>query len=429
MNERLQQLAALKGIAPSFRDIWGEEHRASDATLVALLAAMGVLDAHRSDEAAIDVAVREHEAQSARACRCRRRWSSSTTSPCGDCRLSLAEQRGTRVPHRRRGRLGTAGRGSTVPQLPAGLPLGYHRLSLHRGGEAIASCVLIVAPRRCYEPPALRGSGRVWGVAAQLYALRSLRNWGIGDYTDLLQRRRAVGPARRGRRRRESAARDVPAQPAACEPVQPVEPPVPQRAVPRRRGDRRLRRMRRGTGAHREAAVPARASTRCATPSWSITPASPRSKQPLLEQLYRHFRREHLARDSARAREFDAFRALARQRAAPACAVRSVAGALPSRRCIGVGLAGVAGKLPRSGLAAGGRIRARAARSGRVPRVPAMAGRSPARQGGSTLVRAGPGRRALRRSGGVDRPRRRRSVEHADRCTRSGRPSARRPTS
>lgn len=37
---------------------------------------------------------------------------------------------------------------------------------------------------RCYVPGWLK-DGRAWGIACQLYSLRSARNWGIGDFEDL----------------------------------------------------------------------------------------------------------------------------------------------------------------------------------------------------------------------------------------------------
>lgn len=76
--------------------------------------------------------------------------------------------------------------------LPSDLPAGYHRLSLdgHTGAEAS----VIVTPGRCWLPGeeerAAEQAGaheaqRFWGVAAQMYLLRSERNWGIGDFSDL----------------------------------------------------------------------------------------------------------------------------------------------------------------------------------------------------------------------------------------------------
>ncbi|HEX5477977.1 MAG TPA: 4-alpha-glucanotransferase, partial [Burkholderiales bacterium] len=38
---------------------------------------------------------------------------------------------------------------------------------------------------QCHQPEILRRGGRLWGFAVQLYGLRSARNWGIGDFTDL----------------------------------------------------------------------------------------------------------------------------------------------------------------------------------------------------------------------------------------------------
>jgi 4-alpha-glucanotransferase len=72
-------------------------------------------------------------------------------------------------------------------ELPA-LALGYHRFSLeHPDGTALATTRLIAAPEKCYEPDEIRGGERMWGAAIQLYSLRSSRNWGIGDFTDLAE--------------------------------------------------------------------------------------------------------------------------------------------------------------------------------------------------------------------------------------------------
>ena len=49
--------------------------------------------------------------------------------------------------------------------------------------EVWASLAALEAPL-CYIPPWLQ-DGRAWGITCQLYALRSERNWGIGDFEDL----------------------------------------------------------------------------------------------------------------------------------------------------------------------------------------------------------------------------------------------------
>jgi 4-alpha-glucanotransferase len=43
---------------------------------------------------------------------------------------------------------------------------------------------LIVVPEKCWLDPIEHGQ-KLWGLAAQLYLLKSERNWGIGDFTDL----------------------------------------------------------------------------------------------------------------------------------------------------------------------------------------------------------------------------------------------------
>jgi len=63
------------------------------------------------------------------------------------------------------------------------LSVGYYDICLEISGNKYKS-VLAVAPTTCYENPVIRNS-KVWGYALQLYSLRSHRNWGVGDFTDL----------------------------------------------------------------------------------------------------------------------------------------------------------------------------------------------------------------------------------------------------
>jgi 4-alpha-glucanotransferase len=71
-------------------------------------------------------------------------------------------------------------------KLPEDLPLGYHDISIEVGGRPPEPARLIVCPRRAYQPPWLE-SGLAAGIAISLYGLRSQRNWGCGDTTDLKQ--------------------------------------------------------------------------------------------------------------------------------------------------------------------------------------------------------------------------------------------------
>ena len=77
----------------------------------------------------------------------------------------------------------TGGNGKPYAVLPPGLPLGYHRLE--GPGDDGGYCAVIVTPVRCWIPPPLQTGERWWGPCVQLYALRSVRNWGIGDFSDL----------------------------------------------------------------------------------------------------------------------------------------------------------------------------------------------------------------------------------------------------
>lgn len=66
--------------------------------------------------------------------------------------------------------------------LAAELPCGYHRLAVEPGNS---STVLASTPGKCWLPPPLAQGRRLWGIAAQLYLLRSATDWGIGDFRDL----------------------------------------------------------------------------------------------------------------------------------------------------------------------------------------------------------------------------------------------------
>ncbi len=99
--------------------------------------------------------------------------------------------------------------------VPADLPAGYHRLHAASGARE-AQCELIVAPAWLGLPAGL-GSVPAWGLAAQLYSVRSARSWGVGDLTDLSELAGWAGS--------EHGAAFVLVNPLhAAEPVPPMEP-------------------------------------------------------------------------------------------------------------------------------------------------------------------------------------------------------------
>jgi (1->4)-alpha-D-glucan 1-alpha-D-glucosylmutase len=158
----LDQLAELAGIEPSFRDYFGSETYVSEDTKRGLLAAMGLAQGAMEPEPPlapvvvvrygdpIEIPLRGRRAQ-------RARWA-----------LQLEDGSTTG------GKLD-----GTAIRLGGALPLGYHRL---RAGDA--ETTIIVVPERCYAPEETE-NGRIWALSTQLYALRSGRNWGIGDFADL----------------------------------------------------------------------------------------------------------------------------------------------------------------------------------------------------------------------------------------------------
>ncbi|WP_234986680.1 4-alpha-glucanotransferase [Demequina sp. NBRC 110055] len=73
--------------------------------------------------------------------------------------------------------------GRATFEIPADLPLGWHRVEARTTGVRARGYVVIV-PEHVPLPSEVRAR-RPWGLAAQLYSVRSERSWGIGDFGDL----------------------------------------------------------------------------------------------------------------------------------------------------------------------------------------------------------------------------------------------------
>ncbi len=198
----LDRLCALHGIATHYYDIWGNCHVVQNATKQSLLRAMGVA-ADTADQ--IETALAEHlQSQWRRpipAVKVVREGEpvefelNLPAKPLGiTVSWILTEEHGGE----QRGELDLADdivvargevEGAAYLRYTVRLPLrpepGYHRLYLRLEGGTGFELPLIVAPHSCYRAPVLEQARRVWGPAVQLYAIRSGRNWGIGDFADL----------------------------------------------------------------------------------------------------------------------------------------------------------------------------------------------------------------------------------------------------
>ena len=72
-----------------------------------------------------------------------------------------------------------------IVSLPFTLPLGYHNVVLTADDDQLGVSRIIVAPQACYTPESIKAGKKIWGLSVQLYCLRSEKNWGIGDFSDL----------------------------------------------------------------------------------------------------------------------------------------------------------------------------------------------------------------------------------------------------
>ncbi len=194
LEPALLELAQSYGIATEFWD-WRHHHQPVAAeTIVAVLAA---LDIDASTPEAADRALSEHRDAAWRrmlppcvVTRSGRHLTFEVHVPAGDpvdvwIELETGGSRGLQQldnwsPARQ---IGDEQVGEATFELPGDLPLGYHTLRARSGAREASSTLIITPPWLGF--PARMGDRRSWGLATQLYSVRSRQSWGVGDLADL----------------------------------------------------------------------------------------------------------------------------------------------------------------------------------------------------------------------------------------------------
>lgn len=190
-----------------------------------------------------------------------------------------------------------------LPGLP---PIGYHQLRLTAADGSGAAMQVIVAPARCHLPAAVTQGAGAWGLATQVYALRSDSDWGVGTYKALEDV--AAGAARLG------------AATIGINPLHALFPAQPEKFSPYAPSSRRFLNI-----AYLDVeAVPEfreclEAKRMFASPGFQANLARVRGypmveyedvarlTRPMLELLYRWFRAEHLEPGDVRGQDFRDF--------------------------------------------------------------------------------------------------------------------------
>ena len=185
-QEDLKSLAGLYDVQTAYTDATGRHVEAGAEALLAILRSLGAAVDGPADVAEALRARRDELAGRtlepvvvawdgrARDLDVRLRGASGTLA----CHLDLenGERRGWMLDVES---LPFAGDGTRRLPLPEAMPPGYHRLRVESGGLLMESLV-ISAPSRAYTD-----QRPLWGVFLPLYALRTARSWGHGDFSDL----------------------------------------------------------------------------------------------------------------------------------------------------------------------------------------------------------------------------------------------------
>ena len=328
MSNQLDQLCHLYGILPCYYDIWGNPHYTSEAAKRALLAAMDVAAA-TDEEAAASLHAFE-----------RQKWDRPMApvqvvrEPAQPHRIAIAlPARADTLVYRwcLRRESGAEDRGEFTPSalessergypdgqefvrrvliLDLAVEPGYHRFSIEcmDGCSPASEMSFIAAPAACYEPPALDGDGRVWGFAAQLYGIRSKRNYGIGDFGDL--------------RRLIEFCAEAGAGTLLLNPLHVLFPNAPEHASPYSPSSRTwFNTLYLEVEAIADFAECEEARAIVLAPPFQAQLRALRAtehvdyhgvaavKSKVFEHLYRHFRTHHLTRNTSRMRAFRLFQA------------------------------------------------------------------------------------------------------------------------
>ena len=186
---QIEEAARAWGIETDYWDIWGKQHHASPELQAAILRSLCV---DLSSRASLAEAIERRQQRQLR----------SPLAPAIFLTAGTPHEVAVSLPVDRGGSSATLRiqleDGRQVDQqvalgeilagkrlrLPDDLPLGYHEMTLEIAGEPSRPSRLVVCPSRAFEPEWLE-SHRAAGLSISLYGLRSKRNWGCGDTTDL----------------------------------------------------------------------------------------------------------------------------------------------------------------------------------------------------------------------------------------------------
>jgi 4-alpha-glucanotransferase len=181
-DDILRQLAARAGIAPEWTDQTGALRQVSPDSLRAILLALGLptdtAGALRNSLAAVETLPLSGSARFLTARVGHQIDLPATGNDAGEFAAEL--ENGTR-------RILKAERAGDRLVLPAFDEPGYY--TVHIGEEAIT---LAVAPARCVRFSDLSGGRPGWGLAAQIYSLRSANDGGIGNFAGVAALGRAA---------------------------------------------------------------------------------------------------------------------------------------------------------------------------------------------------------------------------------------------